>query len=216
MHRMTRGLDRPTPSVLTLLVVAVVACANPTVQSFDVEPRRVCQGDSVEIRWQATGEARLTTEPNLPVVGTVVARGTLQARPEERTLFRLSMLEGQDYAEQTVQVYADSEQDTLSGSTSPVGDSAVVAHFEVPADKYADLLRIDRAVNLTGRPLSIQHESRTAVLPADTAPSDLLDSWTPGGGWTLQGPLVSGEVMGDPNRPPPRHLRLRVRLTCQR
>lgn len=215
MLRPSESLPPPTVVALSVVAALLSACGGPTVQSFEVDPRRVCEGDTVEIRWRATDEARLTSEPALSVAGTVAASDTLRVVPDEQTRFRLSMVDGRDYDEQTVLVYAGTERDTLGGSTTAVGDSAVAASFEVPSDKYADVLRIARAVNLSGRRLTVRHNGRQAVLPADTMRSDALDGWAPEGSWKLRAPLVTGEVMGDPDRSPPENLWLRVDLTCQ-
>lgn len=215
MIRPNATLPPQTALALSLVAALLSGCGGPTVQSFEVAPRRVCEGDTVEIRWQATDEARLTSEPDLPVAGTVAASDTLRVVPVEQTRFRLSVVDGQDYDEQTVLVYGGTERDTLGHSTSAVGDSAVTASFEVPSDKYADVLRIQKAENLSGRRLTVRHAGHQAVLPADTMPSDALNGWAPEGSWELRGPLVAGEVMGDPDRPPPENLSIRVDLECQ-
>jgi len=212
----TLGRATGLSGVLLPLTLGVLACGSTEIESFTAEPRRACAGDTVEVRWRATGDARLTSDPALPAAEVTAPSDTLHIALKERTLFRLSAVNGQDYAEQEVVIYDGGRQDTLSGSTSPVGDSALVAMFDVPEAVWTDILRIESARSLSNRPLTVRHEGREAVIPADTVASDGLKGMTVGGNWELRAPLVEGEVMGDPDKPPPAHLLLLVNLECQR
>lgn len=202
--------------LLLPVALGVLACGSTEIESFTAEPRRACAGDTVEVRWQSTGDVRLTSDPTLPAADVTAPSDTLQIALEERTLFRLSAVDGQDFAEQEVVIYAGERQDTLAGSTAPVGDSALVARFEVPEEVWTDILRIRSARSLSDRPLTVRHDGREAVIPADTMASGTLEGMTVGGNWELRAPLVAGEVMGNPDNPPPSQLLLLVNLECQR
>lgn len=216
INRESQDRARRLTCLLLPVALGVLACGSAEIESFTAEPRRVCAGDTVEVRWQSTGEARLTSDPALPAADVTAPSDTLHIALEERTLFRLSAVDGQDYAEQEVVVYAGERQDTLAGSTSAVGDSALTASFEIPEDVWADILRIKGARSLSDRPLTVRHEGREAIILSDTMASGALRGMTVGGNWKLQAPLVEGEVMGDPDNPPPAQLLLLVNLECQR
>lgn len=216
---MLRGIwepDRPSPRGIAFIAAVLVACSSTEIEFFEVQPRRVCEGDTVAVRWGATDEVRLTSEPGLPVAGTIAATDTLRVPIAERTLFRLAALDGKSYAEQEVLVYAGGQRDTVSGSTSAVGDSALIASVEVPPDKWADVLRIGTVASLSGREITVRHAGQEAVLPADTTPLPALEGLKMTGQWEFRAPLVQGEVMGDPSRPPPENLWILVELKCQR
>lgn len=201
---------------VAVVCLGLIACGTPTIESFRAEPLRVCRGDTVALHWQATGDVRLESEPSLPVSGSYSAMDTVEIVLQERTLFRLSALGGEDYAEQEVLVYRSGQLDTLSAPTAASGDSALTATIDVPPGKWEDILRIRSMTGLSDRPLTIWHEGHEAMLPADGSPSTAFEGVPIGGHWELYAPLISGETMGDPENPPPSTLEFLVRLECQR
>lgn len=204
------------PWITAANAVLMTACGAPSIQSFSAEPRRVCEGDTVMVHWQASGEVRLTTDPEMQIAGSVASTDTVRVAMDERTEFRLDVVGGEDYARQEVLVVTSGQVDTLALRTSPAGDTALVAHDSIPPKKWEDLLRIGTIASLSGRPLTVRHRGREVTLAADTTPSNALQGLKYGGQWKVHAPLVGDERMGDPDNPPPEQFLLLVRHQCQR
>lgn len=199
-------------SLHTLLVglaaFFATACSTSKIQSFEAEPSRICAGDTVEVRWQATGEARLTTEPDLPVSGTVAGADTLRLALDTTTTFKLVPVgSSRTPDEQEVVVYSGGGEDWVSvPRTSLEGDSLAIGGDSTEPGAWADLLRVTEASNPQAWPVTVQHAGREAVIPPDSA-SDAFRGTTRAGTWQISAPVTDG--------PPPDNLVVVVDLRCQ-
>ena len=78
-HAVVMSLEeRPRPSrwkilspvsafVAVLWPILLVGCAS--IESFQASPRNLCAGDTVTVKWQATGHVSLDANPSCPALG---------------------------------------------------------------------------------------------------------------------------------------------------
>lgn len=185
--------------------------------SFEVLPRRICRGDTVELRWdEAEDRARLTARPVVPGTRQVDEEGSLRVALNDTTLFRMIAVSDGDTATAAheVAVFSSGVSKRFAFPTAPLGDSSLVAEGTTADGVWAERIRIGRVAGLDGRDVTVQHAGREATLPADSTLLTAFRGTRVGGPWRLVAPILSHEHLGDPRRAPPARLHLRATLLC--
>lgn len=184
-----------------------IACGSSKIQSFDAEPSRICAGDTVEVHWQVAGEARLTTEPELPVSGTVAAADTFRLALDTTTTFELVPVGSRRKPDrQEVVVYSGGEEGFVAlPRTGMEGDSIVIGRDSTEAGAWEDLVRVTYTSNPREWPVTVEHAGREAIIPPDSS-SDAFRGTARAGTWQMRAPVTGGD--------PPDNLVVAVGLQC--
>ena len=149
----------------------IIGC-KPSISSFSVTPRRVCPGDTVSIRFKASGEPRLT----------VVSRG---GDPEDTTTYTLVAEKRKKLAfarQDVIRVRPGRPRDLLFMVTS-AGNDSIQAMETLSGDAWESSLRLNTLASAIGRPLRVRHAGRDTILEGDGTPSPAFRAWRlPGSG----------------------------------
>lgn len=201
-------VDLPVLLLTLGLAFATTACTTSEIQLFQAEPSRICAGDTVKVRWQATGEARLTTEPELPLSGTVAAADTFQLVLDKTSTFKLVPVGSRRKPDrQEVVVYSGGEERLVAvPRTGMEGDSIVIGRDSTEAGAWQDLVRVTYTSNPREWPITVQHAGREAVIPPDSS-SDAFRGTARAGTWEIRAPVIDGDT--------PDNLVVAVGLQCQ-
>jgi hypothetical protein len=174
----------------------------PSISSFSVTPRRICPGDTVDIRFKAKGEPRLS----------VVSRGS---EAEDTTTYTLMVEKRKKLAfarQDVVRVRAGRPRDLLFMVTRAANDS-VEAVDTLSGSNWESSLRVNTLATNQGRPVRVRHGGREATLEGNGSPSSAFTGLTFAGPWELAAALLPGESVGGAT-PPPERFRLSATVAC--
>ncbi len=195
------------------IAVSTALAAAPALGCVKAElvppPRVVCAGDSIPIRWNARGATSLAMRVYPGAASDSLGRAdTVRLRLTAERF-------GRTAASAPTEVVVASGRLTrpVGGRTAPLGRDSVVATFAVPNDQAPAYLRV-AGVAAAGRALTVSHGGRDAVVSAGGAPSVAFTGLSVAGSWTLRAALAQGEIIGDPQHPPPALLSAVVTATC--
>lgn len=183
-------------------LLSLAACG-PKITEFSATPRRICAGDTVRMAFKARGTPHLLAVRH----GTAAADTTSYVLVAEARGKRA-------YSPVDVVTFSPTAQPALAFDADLLGRDSLVARDTLSADAWPDALRLDEVFADSGRALVVRHGGKEdTVHPGDEgniAWQDLPLS----GAWELRAGLLAGEAPGDPAHAPPRHLYLRVSLSC--
>lgn len=185
--------------------------------AFEVTPRRICKGETVQVRWmEAEDRGVLLTEPEVPGAGNVGEEGSLQPTLRDTTRFRMLAIAGDDTTRsvQEVAVFSDGQRKSIVFSLRAIGDSAVGASERLRTDVWSSKIRLGTLAGHAGRPVTVRHAGRETVLAADSTPSNSFQGLPVRGDWEVRAPLLPGEELGNPDKAPPTRLYLLATLIC--
>jgi hypothetical protein len=188
---------------LMLALVSAMSGCRPSIDSFSVTPRRICVGDTVNIRFKTSGQPRLT----------VVSRG---GDPEDTTTYTLVSEKRKKLAfarQDVIRVRPGRPRDLLFMVTAARNDS-VQAAKTLSGDAWESSLRLKTLATTMGRPVRIRHADREAVLVGNGTPSAAFTGLAFAGPWELAAPLLPGESIGGAS-PPPDRFRLTATVACE-
>ncbi|HEU5218233.1 MAG TPA: hypothetical protein VFU23_06215 [Gemmatimonadales bacterium] len=193
----------PGTSVWRLGFPLLLFGCGPDVTAFDVQPRRVCAGDTVHITWKVRGtprvEAARRTEDSVDII-----RYTLVAEAGGKRVSRAV----------DVITYTPGVPKVLVGGTNTLGKDSLVARDSAPAAPWHSLVRVGDVVSDSGRALRVRHAGREAVVGPGREPNPAWRGLPVSGIWEMVSGLKRGEVIGHPKRHPPARLSLKVGLEC--
>lgn len=212
----------PLPTLLVLsfglLLFPEIATAQEDL-AFEVTPRRICKGETVQVRWsEAEDRGALLTEPTIEGRGAVGEEGSLRPSLRDSTLFRMLAIAGDDTTRsiQEVAVFNDGQRNPIVFSLRAVGDSEIGASETLRADVWSPKVRIGTLASHAGRRVTVRHAGREAVLAADSTPSKSFRGVPIRGGWRVRAPVLPGEELGHAEKAPPTRLHLMARIVCAR
>lgn len=180
----------------------LVGCG-PKIQAFDIQPARVCAGDTVHITWKVRGTPRLEairrTKDSVDLI-----RYTLFAQSRGKEVFR----------EIDVITFTPGTPKVLVAETAMLGTDSLVARDSAHAAVWHSLVLVGNVVSDSGRTLRVRHGGREGVVGPGRDPSPVWRGLPGSGVWEILSGLKRGEVPGNPAKRPPSHLFLRVGLVC--
>ena len=172
-------------------------------------PRVVCAGDSIPIRWNARGATSLAMRVSPGAASDSLTRAdTVRLRLTAERFGRTAVSTPTEVVVATGRLTRP-----IGGRTAPLGRDSVVATFTVPDAEAPAYLRV-AGVAAAGRPLTVSHGGRDAIVSAGGGPTLAFAGLPVAGAWMLRAALAPGEVIGDPQHPPPALLSAAVTATC--
>lgn len=186
-----------------LALLLLLAACGPKITEFTAAPRRVCAGDTVRLTFKARGTPHLLAVRH----GTAVADTTsyvlvTEARGKEAS------------TPMDVVTFSPAARPVLAFDVEPMGRDSLVARDSLNAETWPDALRLDDVFADSGRAVVVRHGGTEAVVDPEGEGNPSWQGLAVSGGWELRAALAPGEVIGDPAHAPPRHLYLRLGLTC--
>jgi hypothetical protein len=183
--------------------LVLLAACGPKISEFSATPRRVCAGDTVRMTFKARGTPHLLAVRH----GTATADTTSYLLVAEARGKRA-------YSPADVVTFSRAAQPALAFDTDLLGRDSLVARDTLSADAWPDALRLDEVFADSGRAIVVRHGGeKDTVSPGDEA-NITWQNLPVSGEWELRAGLLAGETPGDPAHAPPRHLYLRVSLSC--
>jgi hypothetical protein len=184
-------------------VPLLLAGCGPKIIAFDVQPRRVCAGDSVHISWKVRGTPHLQavrrTEDSVDII-----RYTIVSESHGKRAF----------SSMDVITFTPAVPKILVAETAMLGTDSLVARDSARAAVWNSLVQIGEVASDSGRELWVRHGGREGVLGPGRTPSQVWRGLPVSGAWEIRSGLKRGEVPGNPAHHPPLHLFLRVSLVC--
>jgi hypothetical protein len=190
-------------SVWGIPVLLMLAGCDPKIFAFDIQPRRVCAGDSVQISWKVRGTARVEavrhTGDSLDTI-----RYTLTAESHGKSVSR--------YLD--VATFSPGAPAAVALDAFMLGRDSLVARDTIPAAPWRDLIRVGDITTDSERRVLVRHAGVDGLVgpgrEANPAWRDKLVS----GAWEIRSGLLRGEVPGSRTRPPPSRLYITLSLAC--
>lgn len=186
-------------ALLTAGLLTCVACSGPRISRFEVKPQILCEGDKAVIRWAAHGELAMTlqSEPMPEAEPTCATEG--------RDTFSLTLVARKrgEEAERKVEIgqLHRTAAEPIVMSTNAIVGTDVVASGQKNPGLWGDRVEVTTVAACLGRAIHVQHSGRSASLPADGTPSDLLGGTVLDGPWELRSPLSPEEQHNPSLRP---------------
>lgn len=186
-------------ALLTAGLLFCIACSGPQISRFEVTPQILCEGDKAVIRWAADGKLAMTlqSEP-MPEAEPACAREGLDA-------FALTLVarKAGEEAERKVEIgqIHGTATEPIVLSTNTIVGTDVVASGEKNPKLWDDRVEVATVAACRRRAIHVQHSGRSASLPADGTPSDLLGGTELKGPWELRSPLSPEEQRNPSLRP---------------
>lgn len=181
----------------------LLAACGPRISQFSATPRRVCAGDTVRLTFKTRGTPQLLAVRH----GTAVADTTSYVLVAEARGKRA-------YSPVDVVTLSPAAQPALAFETDLLGRDSLVARDTLAADTWPDALRVDEVFADSGRVLLVRHSGKEDTVSPGEDGNITWQGLPVSGGWELRAGLLAGETPGDPAHPPPRHLYLRLGLSC--
>lgn len=184
-------------------VPLLLAGCDPTISEFDVQPRRACAGDTVQITWRVRGTPQV-----------VAVRRT----EDSVDLIRYTLLveSGGKQATRALDVitYTPGVPVTLSAPTVMRGRDSLGARDSIPPSIWHSLVRVGEVGSDSSRTLLVRYGNREGVVGPGRKGSEVWRGLPVGGAWEFVSALEKGEIPGSKRRPPPDKLSLRVGVQC--
>lgn len=197
------------------MTVALLACS-PEIISYQAVPRRLCPGDSTQLRWRVKGTATLSSAPPVPGLGSVRSTDSALFTPSQSTVFTITAdrFGKRAFARQEVTLLDPGIARTIVDTTGALGSDSLQAIARLDSAVWDSKARVKEVFGRSGRALVVMHGGRRAVLAGDAAGSSALRGTPLGGDWVIHAPLRTSEVIGDSTHPPPLLLQLAVQFAC--
>jgi hypothetical protein len=182
----------------------LLGACGPKIKAFNVEPRRICAGDTVSITFKTRGQPRLLAVRRVGIV------------PETTRYIILAEAHGKKPAFLTADVVTLSPDSSLALSfpTDLLGEDSLIAVDTVSAEAWPDQVRLDEIVGDSVRALVVSHADTEALVAAGGQGNASWRGRPVSGRWEVRSGLLPGEMPGNPAHAPPGHLNLRIRLRC--
>lgn len=181
----------------------LLAGCGPEVSAFDIQPRRVCAGDSVHITWKARGTPRLEsvrrTEDSVEMI-----RYTLVAESRGKTASR----------QLDVITYSPGAPASLAFDTDPLGRDSLVARDSLRAATWHSLLHVGDVSTDSGRQLLVRHAGVDGLVGPGRKASAAWRGKPMSGAWEMRSALTPREVRGKPAKHPSLQLFLKLNVVC--
>lgn len=181
----------------------LLAGCDPKIMAFDIQPRRVCGGDTVHITWKVRGTPRVLTD-RLMVDSVNVIRYTLVAESHGK-----KVTQSLDVA-----TFTPGVPRMLAANTDMLGSDSLVARDSARAAGWHRLVEVGEVGSDSGRALLVTHEGREGVVGPGREASKVWRGLPIAGVWEIRSGLKPREVPGSARRAPPQQLYLRVGLVC--
>jgi len=193
------------PELLLSLTAAcaLVAACGPKISEFSATPRRLCAGDTVRLTFKTSGTPHLLSVRH----GSAVADTTSYLLVAERRGKRA-------YSPIDVVTFSPNAQPALAFEIDIFGRDSLAGHDTLRADTWPDALRLDDVSVDSGRAILVRHGGTEDVVDPEEGGNPAWRGQTVSGEWSVRAGLSPGEVVGDPDHAPPRHLYLRLGLVC--
>lgn len=196
---------------------ASVSCAQVT--HFDAQPRSVCAGDSVELKWSARGGVALQSEPPLQPSGPQSSDGSATIAVSTNTRFFLTAkrLWSSDKEERDVQVTPKSVE---YGGDASCDTGALSSKFMLASPQVSSTLQVRSITNLNHRTVILQKVGACDA-PGGCVSVTLDDGGTASelagpavGQWTITVPLRHAEQCRDALTSVANRLSVQFNLAC--
>ena len=181
----------------------LLAGCDPKIMAFDVQPERVCGGDSVHISWKVRGTPHVLAD-RLTVDSVHIIRYTLVVQSHGKKATRTK----------DVITFTPGVPRVLVANTDMLGPDSLVARDSARAAVWHSLVEVGEVGSDSGRALRVTHEGREGVVGPGRAASTVWRGLPIGGVWEIRSGLKTREVPGNGARRPPQQLFLRVGLAC--
>jgi hypothetical protein len=202
MQGFTRGggrrkKARVTPAraaLATTVMAAAIGCAE--IAEYDVQPTRVCAGESVTLRWKATGAVTIDATPPLPGLGARPSEGSASVAVPQDTRFVLTAKRafGSKQREWDVVALPNAAPKPFGG-LADCDDSARAAtvSFALGPPQISEGLRALEVANPYDRTLVVSKDAVKATLAAKASTAAFAQA-PARGAWTIEAPLGAGET----------------------
>jgi hypothetical protein len=180
----------------------LVGC-DPKIIDFDVQPRRVCAGDTVHTHWKVRGTPHLLAD-RLTVDSVDLIRYTIVAESHSKKASRAI----------DVITFTPGAPKILVAETVMQGTDSLVGRDSASAAVWHSLVQVGEVRSDSGRALRVRHGGREGVVGPGREASAVWRGLSVSGVWELRSGLKAREVPGNRARHPPRQLFLRVSLAC--
>jgi hypothetical protein len=184
-------------------VVLLLAACGPKITEFTATPRRVCLGDTVRLTFKTRGTPQLLAVRH----GNATADTTSYVLVAEARGKRA-------YSPMDVVTFSPAARPSLAFDTELLGRDSLLARDTLSAETWPDALRLDQVLADSGRALVVRHGGRQDLVSPDEDGSSAWQGLPVSGAWEVHAALLPGETAGDPAHAPPRHLYLRLSLSC--
>jgi len=204
-----------------IIAVLTLAGCPAEIKQFVARPNVVCAGSTVELSWEASNDAILSTKTPGSTLESVGAHGSQQVSPASTTTYRLEVqsLTGSAAREVDITVIGPGGERKIGQSVANPGTTCVngvltvvddLATTSWPTGLTVVEVRLPEGVDRTFR---VQHAGREIELNATSRKSDQLGGLPVVGKWQLSTPLNVGESCGTPTLPP--NLTIVVNMECK-
>lgn len=195
------------------LCVAVAGCTpGPAIRSFQVEPRARCGPGEATLRWRATQDGRLESEPPVVGLGEVPSSGVKTVTVRETTVFKLSVGDARPpkFTRGEVHVISPDMPEPFQAPAEDCNDDTLLAGATVSEIEWPAEILVTSVESDALRPVRVSHGGTTATLQPSVA-SDAFRGLPYRGDWTLEMD-GTGEECADA----PTSLFLAISLGCAR
>jgi hypothetical protein len=193
--------------LLCFVPLSLCASCAPAIYSFHAAPRRICQGDSVTLDWDASKGGTISAVPQQPTPGEVPEKGSATVTPTSSARFHLEVSNLWGSAGR------DNDVELLAARSLPVGESVAdpSARCEARALSVTALAPPDAwsahavvaGVTTLAQDAHRYHVEHAGV-KVELAPGELTQAFkgTPvAGAWALSLTLLEGEQCGTQSVP---------------
>jgi hypothetical protein len=187
--------------ILGALAAAIGAGLAPAggcaqISQYDVQPTRVCTGDSVTVTWKATGSVTLVATPAIAGLGDRPSAGTASVAiaANTRLVLTASRLFGSAQREVDVVTAPGSPPKPFGGlATCDQLSRLVQVSFTLGPDQIASTVQAVGVTNPYDRILTVTKDDVSDnISPQGT--SGLFKALPATGAWTVKTPLGDGET----------------------
>jgi hypothetical protein len=181
----------------------LLAGCGPEIFTFDVQPRRVCAGDSVHISWKVRGTPHLESARRT-VDSVEIIRYTIVSESHgKRAVSSMDVI-----------TVTPAVPTLLVAETAMLGNDSLVARDSARTAVWHSLVQIGDVGSDSGRQLLVRHGGRDGVIGPDRKGSGVWRGLPVSGAWEIRSGLKRGEIPGNSAHHPPLHLSIRVGLVC--
>jgi hypothetical protein len=188
--------------------LCVLAGCYSKVNTFEVNPRHICPGRQIEVRWDVTGSATLTATPPVDGItnGPVADEGRLLISPKQQTAIVVDVTRFLGKPSGATKMVELPKLEPLTASVgdknaSPgCGDGKVWATVHVKRFAPDILVGTVSAHEGDTRTYEVEHDGLRATVAPGT-PSSAFVGRAVAGDWLLRADLQPGQVCGTPTIP---------------
>jgi hypothetical protein len=181
----------------------LLAGCDPKILTFDVQPRRVCAGDSVHISWKVRGTPHLETARRTEDSVEII-RYTIVSESHGKRAF----------SSKDVVTFTPAVPTVFVAETAMQGNDTLVARDSARTAVWHSLVQVGVVGTDSGRQLLVRHAGREGVIGPDRKGNAVWRGLPVSGPWEIRSGLQRGEIPGNPAHHPPQHLSIRVGLVC--